>query len=341
MPPKLLVATRLGLGIRDPQWFDHRLTVMAAITAPSLLAQDDQEFEWGVFIGPDFPKAYRRVLDEIVAPFNGRAFVNSNGHSSKNLLDIAVEKKLVHSSGYLLTGRIDDDDAWARETVNMVRARVASWLSQRNPAAGLGLTFDNGLVWIMYDMLDVKHLQLQGDDTVRRASLRRFVHPFTGISGFVCSHISDGMTSIVTGHQEVPDRLAEHRFEINVVTTPDPMWLYCRHKQSDSTVEKAPKSDALEIKLDELNRLFGINATQAMHYIANEKRFGYSVGKGLAPQRGEFREEIRRTRKRMSEPGLSPAELDRLRQKASQLEAEYAQLGEDLIVSPEHLAAPS
>lgn len=341
MPLKLFVATRFGLGIRDPDWFEHRLAVMAAITAPSLLAQDDQEFEWGIFVGPDCPENARRTLDSIAEPFRGRAFVNSNGHSSKNLLGIAIERGLVQSSGHLLTGRIDDDDAWARGTVGTVRARISSWLSQRNPAVGLGLTFDNGLVWVMYDMLDVKHLQLDGDETIRRASLRRYTHPFTGISGFVCSHISDGMSAIVAGHQEVPDRLAENGFEINVVSTPDPMWLYCRHKQTDSTVERAARNEGLEINLDELNKLFGIDSARAANYILNEKRYGYSIRKGLAPKRGELRAALKETREKMSDTGLSASEAGILKQRAAQLESQYAQLGEDLIVAPDDLTAPS
>lgn len=338
MLPKLLIATRLGLGIRDPAWFAHRLAVMSAITAPSLLAQDDQEYEWGIFVGPDCPDSAFQSLEGIVEPFMGRAFIDSNGHSSENLLRIAANRGLVQPSGHLFTGRIDDDDAWARETVRTARNRLSSWLEQGNPAAGLGLTFDKGLVWVMYDMLDVKHLQLEGDETLRRASLRPYTHPFTGISGFVCSHISDGMSAISAGHQEVPERLYENGFEINVVSTPDPMWLYCRHKQTDSTVERAAKSEKLDIDLEFLGNRFGINVSQAASYISGEQGYGYSIGKGLAPKRGELRVAIRETRRKMSDGGLSAVEVDALRERATQLESEYAQLGEDLIVGKDALA---
>jgi hypothetical protein len=339
--PRLLIATRLGLGIRDPAWFDHRLAVMSAVTAPSLAAQDDQEFEWAIFVSPDLPKGARHTLDELIAPFDGRAFVDSNGHSAKNLLSLAADRGLVSSSGYVLTGRIDDDDAWVRHTVSTVRARTASWLNRQRSAPGFGLTFENGLVWVMYDMLDIEQLQLKGDEAIRPASVRAFRYPFTSISGFVLSPLSHGMTPLGGSHSAVPRYLGEQGFEVEVVSTEEPMWLYCRHKQTTSAVERAADDDALEIGLSDLTRTFGIDEARVRSYIAKAGEYGYSRSKRLFERRGELRVAFRETKERIADPDVSASELANLRQKASRLEDEHARLGENLVIAPENGAGPA
>jgi hypothetical protein len=330
----MLVATRFGLGIRDPAWFDHRLAVLSAITIPSLLAQDDQEFEWAIFASVGLPEDIRRRLEELLAPFGGRAFIDLNGHSPKNLLAIAVDRGLVSPSGHVLTGRIDDDDAWARNTVDAVRARTSAWLERGKAEPGFGLTFENGLVWVMYEMLDVARLQSKGDDVARRPSLRPYSYPFTSISGFVCSPLSDAVTPIGGSHKDVPKHLAAAGFGIEVVSNEDPMWLYCRHKQSDSALERSTEGGESEIEIGRLSQRFGIDEVKVLDYIARTGEYGYSKRKRIFERRGELRAALRETQELIAAPTASAAELANLRQKASSLQREHAQLGENLIVRP-------
>jgi len=332
--PRLLIATRFGLGIIDSAWFEHRLALMSAITAPSLLAQDDQEFEWGIFVDPDLPRDARQGLEEVIGPFDGRAFIDSGGHTPDNLLELAVERRLPHSSGYLLTGRIDDDDAWARTTVQKVRAYAAEWLGAQPSAPGFGLTFENGLVWVMYDMLDVEQLQAVGDHAVRRASLRSFTHPWTSISEFVCSPLSVGMTPIKGSHAKVPEELGAEGFEVHVVANEEPMWLYCRHKQTDSGIERATPHDELEISIDDLSHTFGIDDTQTRKYIQRAESYGYSTKKRLFDRRGELRHAFADAEGKAANPAINEAEIASLTQKASRRREEWAQLGHDLIATP-------
>jgi hypothetical protein len=127
--PRLLIGTRFGLGIRDPAWFEHRVALLSAVTAPSLMAQEDQGFEWAIFVDSGLPPEIRETIEGILAPFEGRAFLHSQqlGQSAASLLRLAEERDLIDPGGYMLTGRIDDDDAWDRQTVAMVRERVATW----------------------------------------------------------------------------------------------------------------------------------------------------------------------------------------------------------------------
>lgn len=332
--PRLLVATRLGIGIRDSAWFEHRLALMSAITAPSLLAQSDQEFEWGIFVGADLPEDAHRDLEEIIAPFDGRAFIDSDGHTPDNLLRLAVERHLLHSSGYVLTGRIDDDDAWARTTVQRVRTHTADWLSGQRSAPGFGLTFENGLVWVMYDMLDVERLQSVGDRAVHPTSLRSYTCPWISISEFVCSPLSMGMTPIRSSHARVPEELAAEGFEVRVITNDEPMWLYCRHKQTDSAIERATPNEDLEGSLDDLTRIFGIDDARTRSYIAGSEKYGYAMKKRLFDRRGELRNAFRDAEDKATNSAANDIELASLAEKASRRREEWAQLGHDLIATP-------
>jgi Putative rhamnosyl transferase len=330
----MLIATRFGIGIRDPAWFDHRLAVMSAITMPSLMAQNDQEFEWAIFVHPDLPDHVGRTLEGIIAPFDGRAFIDSNGHSQTNLLAIASARDLVDSSGYVLTGRIDDDDAWVRDTVGEVRTRTANWLRQNTSKPGFGMTFENGLVWVMYDMLDVARVQMKGDDAIRKPSLRPYACAFTSISGFVCSPLSHGITPIAGSHSAVPKHLAAAGFEIEVISTTEPMWLYCRHKQADSALERVVKGEKLEIAISNLSQTFGIDEKRTTSYIAKAADYGYSTTKLIFERRGELRTAFREADKKIADLEVGTPERANLEQRASQLKREHAQLGENLIAVP-------
>lgn len=332
--PRLLAATRFGIGIHDSAWFEHRLALMSAITAPSLLAQDDQEFEWGIFVGHDLPEDARQGLEEIIAPFDGRAFIDSHGHTPSNLLKLAVERHLLHSSGYVLTGRVDDDDAWAKTTVQRVRTYTANWLSGKPSAPGFGLTFENGLVWVMYDMLDVERLQSIGDRAVRRTSLRSYTCPWISISEFVCSPLSIGMTPIKGSHSRVPEELAAEGFEVHVIANSEPMWLYCRHKQTDSAIERATPDDELEASIDDLRLAFGIDDVRTRNYIEQAGRYGYAKKKRLFDKRGELRNAFTDAEGKATNSAANEIELASLVEKASRRREEWAQLGHDLIASP-------
>ncbi|HET8862117.1 MAG TPA: glycosyltransferase, partial [Solirubrobacterales bacterium] len=339
--PRMLIATRFGLGIRDPAWFEHRLVVMSAITVPSLMAQDDQEFDWGIFVEPDLSSDIRRALDTLIEPFDGRAFIDTHGHTPENLLKIATERNLVHPSGHVLLGRIDDDDAWAVGTVHRVREYTANWMRCQGDAPGFGLTFENGLVWIMYDMLDVDHLQSRGDAKPRCASIRPYTCPWASISEFVYAPLSTGVTPIAGSHANVPKELTAQGFDIEVLGNDQPMWLYCRHKQADSAIERAAAdSPNLELRVDELSGMFGIDSTKALDYIANAGTFGYTIKKRLFDRRGELHDAFVDAGSRAAVANLSELEANSLKLKEFRRREEWAQLGSNLIAKPSDGAGP-
>lgn len=295
MAPTLLIATRFGLGIKDPRWFEHRLLLLSAITAPSLLAQDDQQFEWVVFIDRDVPNGVRQAVEEILAPFNGRAFINNDGHNADNLLAIARTRD-VGGFGGVLTGRIDDDDAWDTKTVGLVRERVESWIGSGGPERGLACTFENGVVWTMYDMVDIDHLNRNNERVVRRAAVRPYDYPFISISGFVYAPEEVGVTSISAGHARIPEVAERSGLRVDAIATNRPMWLYCRHKQAQSPIHRASRAEEVSLSLAQLAKQFGIDPAETEAYIARAAGFGYDTVMRHFEQRAKVRRAMRELR---------------------------------------------
>jgi hypothetical protein len=242
------------------------------VTAPSLLAQEDQSFEWAVLVNDHLPEQARTALEQALAPFEGRAFVHVHkGRIVTSLLDLASKRALVDRDGRILTGRIDDDDAWAKETVGEVRKRVARHASHGDGTAGFGLTFEDGLLWVMYDLANA-----DDDGPARRkATVSDYRCPFHSMSGFVYSPLEEGLTAYSHKHSGIPDLLRQRGYAVAFVATEEPMWLYCRHKQTTSAVGRAKAAEPMEVDTGELARRFGIAEERTTRYIADAGAYGH------------------------------------------------------------------
>jgi Putative rhamnosyl transferase len=329
---KLLIGTRFGLGIRDPEWFEHRLEVISAITVPSLLAQDDQNFHWALFIDPDLPSNTLRALEERLALFKGRAFLcTERHHESATVMALAQDRGLVDDDGYVLTGRIDDDDAWHRKTVRAVRERAENWRRNRGGTPGLAFTFETGLVWIMYEMLDIERLQEKGDRLIHNAGLRTYSVPFPSMSGFIFCHHRDGIGAISISHARIPKIVASKGYEIEYVSTDNPMWLYCRHKQSISSSQRSEKADEVEVSLAKLARDFGIDEGRAKSYIANAHEHGYGIEKRLIGRRFLLTTALKEAHGRLNDPSATDSQKARLKREEQQLKAAITKISERVV----------
>jgi hypothetical protein len=77
-----------------------------------------------------------RVVLDTTTPFNDSGFMR-----------FAEQRGLVRG-GYLLTARIDDDDAWNPETVGIIRETAARWLGRPDHADAVVMTFELGYEWV-------------------------------------------------------------------------------------------------------------------------------------------------------------------------------------------------
>lgn len=323
--PTMLLSTRFGLGIQDRRWFDHRLQLIEAITAASLANQTRQDFVWAVFVDPSLDPLVRGELQRIIQPA-GRAIIDDqdtyNGRSAHNL---AMQLNL-DRDGYVLTARLDDDDAWHRQTVEKVYRVAADWLERRMDMRhpGVAITFPHGLEWLMYDMVDIDK-RAEGRHVVRRQSLRNYTYPFLGTSVFVLADTQTGITALANSHSKMAETLPRHGLDLLIQDDEPAMWLYVRHKQTVSSLQKA-RSDAMEIDLQDLELRFGIDANLVTHYIASSGQHGYVVEKRTVWRRTELKKQLQTVNGRLAEPSLPADELKQLRRQQSDLERELEQI---------------
>jgi hypothetical protein len=62
------------------------------------------------------------------------------------------------------------------------------------------------------------------------------------------------------------------------------MWLYCRHKQADSSVNKA-RSELKDIDISDLSNIFGIDAAKTHDYVNNSDRHAYTTKRVMDKRR--------------------------------------------------------
>ncbi len=328
--PPLLILTRFGLGVKDRDWLEHRMILISSITAPSLLAQNDKNFRWALLVDEDLPCDILSALEATLAPFGGRAILHAGGRfDTWNALTIARGAGVVADDELVLTGLIDDDDAWNREVVSAVRQRCSRWLREGSKAPGLGVTFERGLEWVMYDMLDVDR-RWKGGELERDATIRSYLFPFLGTSVFVLSRIPDRVSAVSAGHSRMGEFLTEKGYDVQVVSTTQPMWLYCRHKQADSGIQKSGGDD-LMMSLQELAAEFGIDEARTARYLANADAHGYSVVKRLWRHRRKYESELREVREQLHESLTEEDQVGLLRAREAELEGDLTRMAETVV----------
>lgn len=330
MLPRMLICTRFGLGVRDQRWFHHRLRLMEAVTAPSLRAQTNQDFHWAIFIDPDLNEGVRQELLRIAGQAFPITLHDSGRFDAKTACDLAIRLGL-EKAGYMLTARIDDDDAWARDTVQRVYGIAGEWLASASTQSrpGIGITFASGLEWVMSDLIDIDKRH-QGQHVVRRQSIRPYDYPFHSMSCFVLSAMELETSAISTSHSKLAAVLADRAIDILIDRDVNAMWLYTRHKQVDSGIQKSSAIPSA-VDLQELEDRFGINEKLVIDYIAHVDTFGYVTAKRSIARRTELKREIAAVDKLLARHAAEATEATTLRQRRDALEKEWATISADMV----------
>jgi hypothetical protein len=255
--------------------------VFEAITLSSILRQTDQHFLWVIFVDSDLDSTIEMRLAELLKPLGDKAVICKNMTCSDTAL-IA----LAGPSSYHIVSRLDDDDAWHVETISRVRRIVDDWLlrfHQRDDIPGLGITFRFGYEWLMYDMLDVdKHEK--GVRKIHQKGVRDYHFDFLGMSCFILRRTAHKKPILQNAHTKIRAELEASGFHVRVEENTEPMWLYCRHKQADSSVNKA-RTELRPVDINDLSHLFGIDALKTRDYLDNSDRHGYALKRVMDKRR--------------------------------------------------------
>ncbi len=131
-----------GQATLDDAWFDHRLDLFSTYCLPSVMHQTEQHFQWLIYCDHNISPSQLLKLSKLIADVN--RFTIRMADSLENMLDDL--RQLISQSGtpYVITSRLDNDDAIAVDYVHDVQLRFEE-------KDKLLLHFDDG---IAYDCID-------------------------------------------------------------------------------------------------------------------------------------------------------------------------------------------
>jgi hypothetical protein len=122
-----------GLPTRTPEWLEHRFALFERFALPSVRGQFGAEFEWLVFLDAETPEPYRARIARHAATGAFRALFASHLDELPDL----VRAEVPPATESLVTSRLDNDDALARETLAAVRRECRGQaLEFINPTTG-------------------------------------------------------------------------------------------------------------------------------------------------------------------------------------------------------------
>lgn len=252
--PIFIATPFIGQGdIHNEEWIDGRIALFEAVTKDSLLHLVGDDVHWLVFLGRNpLPKveAYAETLfggNEHVHPVRMR-------HSSENVTLLAKEIGPVER---YITTTIADDDAWPNDYIATIREKANQLLDDGNEHAGL--TFANGLEWVMADQVDINFLHKSNFHILRKQNLVEYRYPWLGCGFIVLQTKSRPFNFLTVAHPQIPKYLKQEGFSIHVAEEPRRAWLYNRHQLSASSLVKSEEEPQV-LNLDELEQEFGINA---------------------------------------------------------------------------------
>jgi len=264
--PIFICTPFIGQGdIHNEEWIDGRIALFEAVTKNSVSQLLGERVHWGLFLGQ---KPSEKVVNYAEAAFgdNQRVHLIFNRLSGDNVVSFTKEYSEME---HFLTMTIADDDAWPKNYFSIVREKANDLIEKEDFHAGL--TFSNGLEWLMCDLVDIDWLDQSGVPIVRKRNLIEYNYEWLGFCYFILQTLSRPFTRLGIAHTKVAEELKKQNFSIHVSDEPRRAWLYNRHQLADSSLVKS-KNQPLKFTLDELESEFGINSKKVAEW--PNSRFG-------------------------------------------------------------------
>jgi hypothetical protein len=138
-----LILTRFNVRLpehrqRGVDWFEHRCKLFERFCLPSVIGQTSKNFDWVVFLDSATPPAFQEPIRRYRDQGEFRRIYVKGDFTQAAVLDGI--RHLTEGYEYLITTRLDNDDAICRNFVEVLQSRFAS---QRFEF----LNFTNGYVW--------------------------------------------------------------------------------------------------------------------------------------------------------------------------------------------------
>ena len=251
--PIFIATPFIGQGdIHNEEWIDGRIALFEAVTKNSLLhLVEEEDVHWLIFLGREPTTRVSEYAQSTLGKYE-------NVHLLKQRFDaININAFAIENSpeNHYITTLIADDDAWPRDYIATIRNSANNLLNNGHNHAGL--SYSNGLEWVMADQVDIHFLQKSGSKYyVNKTWLNIIIH---GLDVVFCYQTKERpFTSLTAAHPTIPRKLKEEDFSVHVSDTPTRAWLYNRHQLSASSLVKSEK-EPINFSLQELEIEFGID----------------------------------------------------------------------------------
>jgi len=122
-------------------WLEERLKIFAEVTIPSILAQTRRPHFWLVFFDAETPEDFKRSVNAVVGSHSWIRWSYCKVIDSK-VLKTAIDPLLPSACNWLLTTRLDNDDALNPALIEQIQS--AAEVGRReflNPRQGLVFAF--------------------------------------------------------------------------------------------------------------------------------------------------------------------------------------------------------
>ncbi len=252
--PIFIATPFIGQGdIHNIEWIEGRIALFEAVTKNSLMSMVGDDVHWLIFLGT---KPLPSVEEYATNLFGGNEYIHpvKLRFSSENVTMLA--SKISPMERYITT-LIADDDAWTKKYPEIIRKNANQLLDDGHEFAGM--SYANGLEWVMADQVDIHCFQNSNFKVLRKQNLVEFRSPWLGCGFFILQTKNRPFEYNTVGHPQIPAHLEKSGFSVHVSEEPRRVWLYNRHQLSASSLVKSGEKP-LEFTLEDLEEEFGIDA---------------------------------------------------------------------------------
>jgi hypothetical protein len=113
--------------VLNKEWLDHRYQLFESFCFPSIKSQTCQNFEWWVYFDENLDTQYKIKNKELSEDFQNfiPKYENSYNDFEINMPKDLQIKLIKEGINWLITTRLDNDDVFAKDTVEIIQANAS------------------------------------------------------------------------------------------------------------------------------------------------------------------------------------------------------------------------
>ena len=129
--------------IPDDEWMEQRFRLFKQYCLPSIINQTNQNFIWLIYFSSDTKFEYKELIESI-SKFGKLFHVNyvNNQYEMNQAVKKDIKKLLGENSQFVLTTRLDNDDALHKDAIKRIQkeaVKQGSLLSESNPELAINM----------------------------------------------------------------------------------------------------------------------------------------------------------------------------------------------------------